>query len=601
MAGKSSLPRRKFLRLTALGFTGLLAACQPKEIEKVVKETVPVKETVAVKETVVVQQTVAPKSVEELLPKQDKLGSPDKPRGWTTILPDLPKTAPFRPPLTITTSKRISVTTKYCGSDTMDNNPWFRMIEALFGVKYKVAWSWGPGDSVEEKYNLGMASGDLPDFLETVPLANYVKMVEAKLLEDITAAYEQYASPRWQAVWREYGERPWTWTKIGGRIYGLPRVEDLAHNDSILWYRQDWLEELGKPVPTTFDQLHDVALAFAKGDFGAGAKGTTIGLASNMDMYHTWFGGLDAIWGGFGYIPDHWQPEGKGLMYGAIRPEVKEALALLAQWYKDGVFAKDWYTKQTGTTLQDIAANLCGLHFTPCWGAWPDSVKNDPKARWNYADIPVGPKGFKRRHTENNFRNEAFCFRKGVDAKKIEATFAVADWWDQLWHDSWRRFHGWEACNFRWAGDKLEDTGVGFQDWTPGPIGTPGSSMVDPKALVNEARYQLGWLEIPPEKRDAWQQRVLEDPLGTTMLRRKSLLFIVDTASEGVMTQLQRLPTKTQIEKGADLSKLQNQTFINIIIGQQPLSDWDKFVDQWKKLGGDQWTQEVNEWWQTRK
>jgi putative aldouronate transport system substrate-binding protein len=602
------ISRREFLTSLAVAASAAgLAACKPQE-PQVVKETVVVKEEVEVpvEETVVVEREVAPKTVEELLPAQDKMGSPDNPRGWKTILPDLPGNAPFEPPVTISTSKRISVTTQYCGDDTVDDNPWFRMIEALFNVKFEIAWTWGPGDSIEEKYNLAAAAGDLPDFLETVPLVNYMKMVEADQLEDLTEAYEMYASPRWQATWREYGERPWVWTKINGRIYGLPRVEDLAHNDSILWYREDWLEKVGMNVPTTFEALHDVALAFAQADLGMGAEGTTIGLASNAAetncMFHTWFGGLDSIWGGFGYIPDHWQPEGDGLMYGSIRPEVKEALALLAQWYQDGVFATDWYTKGPYNTLLDVAANVVGLHFTPAWGAWPDSVVNDPTARWNYADIPVGPYGFKRRHTENNFRNDVFAFRKGVDQRKIEASLAVADWWDQLWHEPWRRFHGWEGCNYIWEGDRIRTGGedVGYQDWSIGPIGTPGSSMVDPKALVDEARFQLGWEEIPPEKRDAMQELVLEDPTGCLTLRRKSLLYIVDTAGEGVMTKLQRTPTETEIEKGADLAKIRDEAFINIIIGQQPLSDFDKFVEDWKKAGGDDWTREVNDWWQSK-
>ena len=36
---------------------------------------------------------------------------------------------------------------------------------------------------------------------------------------------------------------------------------------------------------------------------------------------------------------------------------------------------------------------------------------------------------------------------------------------------------------------------------------------------------------------------------------------------------------------------------LGIIIGEKPLSEFDEFVDQWKSQGGDQMTQEVNEWW----
>ena len=625
MERQHNLSRRTFLHVSAIGLTGLIAACAPqivKEtvvVEKVVKETV-VQEKVVEKEkevTKVVQvekekvvtkevvKEVAPKTAEELLPAKDKLGSPDKPKGWKTLLPDLPPAVPYKDPVVITCTRRVDAQTTFCTGDDMENNPWSRMIKALFNVTYKVAWTWSTGDEAMQKYNLASASGDIPDFLETVPETIFVNMVQAKQLEDLTDAYDMYASPRWKAIWRQYGDLPWTWSRIDGRIYGLSRVEDLAHNDCLMWYRKDWLDKLGKPVPTTFDEVHDVAVAFAKGDYGMGAKGSTIGLLASAagtpatSLYHTWYGSLDFLWGGHGYIPDHWQPEGKDLMYGALRPEVKEALGVLAQWYKDGVFSKDFYTYDTSKAMQNVGANLSGIHFTPSWGANLDSVKNDPQCVWKFADIPMGPKGFKRRHTENNFRDGPFAFRKG--AKNIEAVFTVTDWWDQLWHDPWRRMHGWEGCNYTWDGDAVKQTATSYQNWTPGFVGTRGSGFIDPRQPADAIRYMLDeWGKIPPEKRDAWQTLVLSDPTGTVTENNKCRIAILDTANEGVMSKLQRTPLPTEVAKGADLAKLRDQAFINIIIGQQPLSDWDKFVDQWKKGGGDDWTKEVNEWWATQ-
>jgi len=376
-------------------------------------------------------------------------------------------------------------------------------------------------------------------------------------------------------------------------------VEDLAHNDCLMWFRQDWLDKAGKPAPKTFEEVHDLAITFAQGDYGQGAPGSTIGLLASKDLYHTWYGSLDFFWGGYGYIPDHWQPEGEGLMYCAIRPEAREALEVLAQWYKDGVFAKDFYTYDTSKSMQNVAGNLCGFHFTPSWGANLDSVVNDPECKWAFADIPVGPKGFARRHTENNFRDGPFAFRKGF--AHIEEIFVLTDWWDQLWHDPWRRMHGWEGCNYEWEGDKVKSTGISFQNWTPGPVGTRGSGFIDPKQPATQIRYQLDeWGKIPPEQRDAMQEYILDDPTGTVQVGNRCRLRILETADQGVMTQLQRTPTPTQIERGADLDKLRDEAFINIIIGQQPVSAWDEFVNQWKAMGGDQWTQEVNEWWQSK-
>ena len=54
------------------------------------------------------------------------------------------------------------------------------------------------------------------------------------------------------------------------------------------------------------------------------------------------------------------------------------------------------------------------------------------------------------------------------------------------------------------------------------------------------------------------------------------------------------------IERNSDLNKLQDETILGIIIGDKPMSAFDEFVSQWKSQGGDQVTQEVNEWWATK-
>jgi putative aldouronate transport system substrate-binding protein len=619
---KEKLSRRRFLRgLGTLAAGSALAACAPqtvivketvevekevvvtKEVEKVIKETVMVEGTPkvvekVVKETVVVE--VGAPTAEELLQNlPDKLGSPDNARGWKTVLPELPTGYPLAETAVINCSRRLDQQTAFCEGDDFDNNPWSRMIKELFNVEYRTAWTWSTGDEANQKYNLAMASGDLPDFLETVPLSIFVQMVEADLLEDITDAYDAYASPRWKAIWREYGELPWTWSKIDGRIYGLPRVEDLAHNDCILWYREDWLEKVGMSVPTTFDELHDVALAFKEGNLGMGAEGTTVGLLASESYSNTWYGSLDAIWGGYGYIPFHWQPEGDDLMYGAIRPEVKEALGLLNQWYNEGIFRKDFYTITTSQAMSDVGGVSCGLHFTPSWGANRDTVVNDPECVWKFADIPTGPKGFKRRHTENNFRESPFAFRKGFE--HVDKVFAVTDWWEQLWHQTWRRMHGWEGCNYTWEGDKVVPTGTSFQNWTPGPVGTRGSGFLDPKTPGTNIRYQLDeWGKIPPAERDAQQELFFDDPTGVSITNAMSRIFILETANEGVMTQFQSLPTATMVERGVDLNKLRDESLIGFITGEKPLSEFDAYVEQWLNLGGAQMTNEVNEWWHNR-
>jgi len=44
---------------------------------------------------------------------------------------------------------------------------------------------------------------------------------------------------------------------------------------------------------------------------------------------------------------------------------------------------------------------------------------------------------------------------------------------------------------------------------------------------------------------------------------------------------------------------MQDKTFSEIVYGKAPLSDFDKFVEEWKAGGGDKMTEEVNEWYKS--
>jgi putative aldouronate transport system substrate-binding protein len=53
--------------------------------------------------------------------------------------------------------------------------------------------------------------------------------------------------------------------------------------------------------------------------------------------------------------------------------------------------------------------------------------------------------------------------------------------------------------------------------------------------------------------------------------------------------------TEAMLKKGANLEKLENETFLKIITGTSPLEEFDKFVKTWKSIGGDEITKEVAE------
>lgn len=56
-------------------------------------------------------------------------------------------------------------------------------------------------------------------------------------------------------------------------------------------------------------------------------------------------------------------------------------------------------------------------------------------------------------------------------------------------------------------------------------------------------------------------------------------------------------PTETMVSKMSTLEDLQDEVFIKIIMGEEPVDAFDKFVEDFNVLGGADITKEVNEWY----
>ena len=326
---EKKLSRRDFLVAGAAAAAGVAAAaCQPKtvivketvqvEVEKVVTQVVKetVKETVIVEGTPkvvekevtrvieVAQEAEAPKTAEEILTPLGLMpGSPDHPKGWKTIMPDVPAGMPLDPMVQISSFTRTDASTRFEGGDTIYDNISLRFIKALFGIDYQIPWTYVAGDELSQKMNLAIASGDIPDLMPGIGLDMYQDMLDGDLLADITDVYDTYASPRWMKEPQSYGNGMlWAFAEVDGRKMAFPSIAQAGQDEQILFIRTDWLDKVGMEPPTTLEEMDAVAEAFVTNNLGAGPPGTTQGVMASADL-QSWYGGLGPVFGGFGVLP----------------------------------------------------------------------------------------------------------------------------------------------------------------------------------------------------------------------------------------------------------------------------------------------------------
>ena len=124
-------------------------------------------------------------------------------------------------------------------------------------------------EGYDEKKSLMWASNEYPDifvraFLNNTEIVKYGSMGILAPLEELIPEY----APNLQKL---IDEDPAILSRItapDGHIYALPAIFTLtAARDDKFWINTSWLEQVGKEIPTTVDELEDVLRAFKGVDF----------------------------------------------------------------------------------------------------------------------------------------------------------------------------------------------------------------------------------------------------------------------------------------------------------------------------------------------
>ncbi|RBW70773.1 ABC transporter substrate-binding protein [Bacillus taeanensis] len=214
----------------------------------------------------------------------------------------------------------------------------------------KIEWNNIPGDGYQEKKNLLLASGDLPDvfynsgFTDNDLVTNGQNGVIIPL-EDLI---DQYA-PNLKKLLEERPELKKTITAPDGHIYALPRAEEmgLVGMPNIMYINKTWLDKLGLEMPTTLEEYHDILKAFKEQDPNGNGKQDEIGLTF---WFNGWCGNEGDLIGLFGlpdvpFEQDHRIVRDGKVIYAATQPEYKEALAYYHEWFKEGLIDPEFATQ----------------------------------------------------------------------------------------------------------------------------------------------------------------------------------------------------------------------------------------------------------------
>jgi putative aldouronate transport system substrate-binding protein len=498
--------------------------------------------------------------------------------------------AKYDPPVTVTVAIAQDDATKFVNGESWENNVWTKGYESELGIKVKAAWI-VPGAQYKEKLNVSIASNDLPDIITATDQKLFRDVVENGYAKDLTEIYDKYAVPLTKDVMSQE-PRGLESAKIDGKLMAIPGPASAIDGTFLLHLREDWRKKLNLPEPKTMNDLKTIMDAFAKQDPDGNGQADTFGLAVMKDLYGG-ATGLEGFFTTYHAYPKKWVEDSSGnLAYGSILPEVKTALQELQNMYKDGKIDKEFGVKDGGKVAETIASGKVGVQFGQMWNPiYPlqATIDNNAEADWKAYPLPsiddkvAAPMlnmpvstyyavNAKYDHPEVVVKFLNFMLEKRFGKTADKKYFAIIDGAEQ---------HKYSIV-----------------------IGDPARKNLDNHLRILEAFETKDTSKLNLEQKNNYDAIVayregdntkwnMERVFGTPSTFDVIDKYVNDNAF--IYNGFYGAPTNTMSQKQATLDKLESEVFTKIIMGES-IDEFDKFVEQWKSLGGEQITKEVNDW-----
>lgn len=490
--------------------------------------------------------------------------------------------------------------------DSVSNNQYTRYLKEKYNINVIVDWTAATGNDFKQKVSLTIASGKLPDGMVVDDRSFMTKAASSGLLYDITDLFDQYASKQVKDIMASTEGRAMENASYKGKMVSLPNITVDTDGVHVMWIRKDWLDKLNLPVPKTTAELEQTAKAFMDNKMGGDKTIGIAGPSKNTFPYSTFLvssnnmGGFDPIFGAMDAYPGYWLDNGDGTVsYGTTSENTKKALALLADWYKKGLIDPEVGTRDN--VGDPINANQTGIFFGPWWNGGygnGDSFKNDPTANWQAYPV-YSDDGKWNTHMKTTGSTYTLISKNAkpdvVKAILIMNNALVRDeaTFDLSVAVGWYPLRNVMAAANETEYEYTELMKVLRGEAEPEDYNVPNSlyklMYADAKKVrdvVKPPYDELGVSNFNTANFGDFQRMysllIGDRPFATVPIDKKVYSVTYNQ-------------TPTMETKWANLKKMEDETVLKIILGQQQIDSFDKFVKDWKAQGGDEITAEVAE------
>lgn len=237
-----------------------------------------------------------------------------------------------------------------------------------------VEWIQIPSEAWEETKNLRLATGDLPDIIESqITAADLTKYGPDGTFIPMQDLIKNYA-PNFTALYEELPELEKMIVAPDGNTYGIARVNSgpWMTTNGVGIINKAWLEAVDREMPKTTEEFYEVLKLFKTEDPNGNGQADEIPFAFNKDISaNNGFGYIMSSFGfgiGGGAFNAVWADVKDGKVYcQATTEEFKEAVKFLARLYADGLMDIEGFTLTAADFQNKLNLEPGVVGYTQVW------------------------------------------------------------------------------------------------------------------------------------------------------------------------------------------------------------------------------------------
>ena len=472
--------------------------------------------------------------------------------------------------------------------NTYEDNAYTRYLRKMLNIQNDNVYM-EREDRYDELVNILAKDQTLPDVLVISDRAILKELVENDLIEDLTDIYENCTTPRIKEMFESYGSDLWDMGSFDGRLMAIPEtVTD--HGPRLLWLRKDWMDELGLEEPKTLEDAFNIIESFVANKMGTSDGEDPVGLVCDTDLVGNTSSSysVEPVFDKFYASPQQWVNQNGQIVYGSVTQETKNALSYLHELYERGVLDQNFALRAQNNLRDLVVDGKCGAFFGLWWtpnNPLVDVYEKDKEIDWE-------PYYLQKSETDDaydSFRdNKYVVVRKGYEHPEIVMKI-ISVLFDYT----------------RYEANDADEVNEYF------------ALNVDPTArpLVINVDYNEATFQITKDIRAVEDGTKKEESLSAieksyydaceSFLHGKSstpadwaayksrISAVGLLVDGGYQSEERRYLDDTDGELPKSLQQLEKKSFIQIIMGEKPISYFDTFVKEWYDQGGEEITEQI--------